>query len=80
MNRKIITREKLAAWMTDGLRKIDGCNECSVGLVNLLQEPDAEGCNWSSDLTVNSAGVPLQYFRPYLEKILTQARAEYNVE
>lgn len=80
MARTLVTSENLAEWMTAELRKVEDCGDCGVGDVNRLQQPDADGCNWSDSLTVRSGGVPLEYFRPHLEKIVARARAEFNLE
>lgn len=80
MARTLVTPEELAAWMTAELRKVEGCEECSVGAANRLQQPDAEGCNWSDSLVVRSGGLAHEYFRPHLNRIVAQARAQFNLK
>ena len=45
MARKAISRDELKEWLTVQIRKCEGCEEVIVGGINLLQEPDPEGCN-----------------------------------
>lgn len=79
MARKLLTREELAEWMTAQLRKVEDCEECSVGPVNLLQQPDTDGCNWSDSLVVQSAGVPREHFGPHVAQIGAMAKAMFNI-
>lgn len=79
MSREIITREGLAAYMTDELRKIEGCENCSIGQVNILQHPDEDGCNWSDNLTINITGCSLNDIRSSIDKIMANARSRFNI-
>ncbi|MGY4828203.1 hypothetical protein ACVNIS_06475 [Sphaerotilaceae bacterium SBD11-9] len=80
MARKLVTREELATWMTAKLQQVEDCEGCSIGEVNLLKSPDADGCNWSDSLTLNTGGVSVEYMHPHLAKILAEARATFNVQ
>lgn len=80
MKRQIVSKEKLQAWLTAELQKVEDCNECTVGGIMALQQPDEDGCNWSDSIVVSTGGVPLHYFKPHLDVIMANARARFNVE
>lgn len=77
--RTVVSREELEQWLTNELQKIEDCEECSVGGIMPLREPDEDGCNWSGDVVVSSGGVPVEYFRPYLARIMREARNRFNI-
>jgi hypothetical protein len=79
MAREVMTRRALAEWMTEQLRRVEDCEQCTVGEVTLLQQPDTDGCNWSSSLVVRSGEVPTEHFSSHLTNIVAQARTKFNV-
>lgn len=78
MPKQLVTREELAAWLTNELRKVEDCEECSVGGIVALREPDPTGCNWS-DGVILSGGAPAEYVMPHLQRIVAQARERFNL-
>ena len=46
--RKIVSSTELNAWLTDEIRKVDGCHDCKLAWKYRLRYPEQhEGCNWS---------------------------------
>lgn len=79
MARVNVTVDALQEWITAQLNLIEGCEKCSVGGIVPLQEPDSDGCNWSDGAIVNTAHVPVDFFRPHLIPIMIEARARFNI-
>jgi len=80
MYRQLVSKEELQAWLTTELQKVEDCTECSIGGIKVLQQSDENGCNWSDNVIVSTGGVPEDYFRPYFEAIMTDARASFNIK
>lgn len=78
-SRQLITSEELQAWLTAKLKQIEDCEECSVGGILLLQQPDAFGCNWSDSVVLSSGGVPVDYVWPHMTRIIAEARLRFNL-
>lgn len=46
--RKIVSPTELSEWLTNEIRKVDGCRECELTWKYRLRYPEEhEGCNWS---------------------------------
>jgi len=80
MPRKVIARDELSAWMTAHIRKVEGCEQVEVGGVIPLQEPDAEGVNWSESIVLTATGVPKEIYEPAIRKVLATARVQFNIK
>jgi hypothetical protein len=82
MTRTLVTRVELMAWMTTELQKVEDCGNCSVTRVLPLQESDEDGCNWSSQVMLSISGddVSSEYVWPYLNVIVTEARARFDLK
>lgn len=79
MDRTIVTKEELQAWLIAEIRKCEGCEECSFGGITPLLEVDESGCNWSSSVVLREAGVPPEIYRPAAAKIMAEARSKFNI-
>ena len=80
MARTVVRREELRAWLTAEIRKFEGCEECTVGGVTPLREPDKCGCNWSDSIVLRATGVPSEIYKPALTKVMVEARSKFNIE
>jgi hypothetical protein len=54
MERKLVTIEELKTLIVAEILKLDNCTECVIEKVQLLPEPDEEGCNWSRTFYLNT--------------------------
>ena len=80
MARDYITAPMLADWLTQRLRLDRGCAGCSVVLpIHTLPEPDAEGCNWSDNLTVRLGDNPDADYEAVLKSAVEAARRRFNI-
>jgi len=76
--REVVTKKALCEWMTAEMRKHKGCEGCRVDGVYRLQEPDADGCNWSPG-HYNMGGAPEQVAGPVAREVFAAARAKFNL-
>ncbi len=52
VDRKTLSLDKLNAWLTQEIQKVEFCADASLKVRYRLAEPDENGCNWSG-LIVN---------------------------
>ena len=78
--RSALGRVELLARLSALLRSCEGCGPVAVVDIARLDAPDATGCNWSSTLVLDPAGVaPEVYALGYADVILS-ARACWNLQ
>lgn len=77
--RELKTRHEISEWLTAELHKQRGCQETRVSVQYQLQEPDAEGCNWSRDLIINYGGDDSVLILERLRPLFEEARRRFNV-
>jgi hypothetical protein len=77
--REMKTRSEISDWVTIKLNEHPACGETRVTVQYELEEPDADGCNWSRDIVLNygrdDSAVVNQHLRPLFE----EARRRFNV-
>jgi hypothetical protein len=77
--RELKTRQQISQWITQRLQIFPDCAGANVTVQYELQEPDADGCNWSRDLILNygrsDSDAVLQHLRPLHQ----EARRRFNV-
>jgi len=77
--RELKTRQQISQWITQRLQIFPDCAGANVTIQHELQEPDAEGCNWSRDLILDygksDSDAVLQHLRPLHQ----EARRRFNV-
>ena len=70
--REFKTRQEIGHWLSRRLNRHPGCTETKGTVQYELREPDAEGCNWPRDLSLNygrdDSVVVNQYVRPPFEE------------
>jgi len=79
MPRTRVSRDQLSEWMTAEIRKKRGCEGCFAGKVQLLQEPDEAGCNWSDSVVFNTTGAACEICEPAIALVISEARSRFNV-
>jgi hypothetical protein len=78
--RQAVSEAQLREYLSALIRGCEGCESVSVTGTTRLDRPDESGCNWSSALVLDPAGVaPEVYARAYAAIIAT-ARAGWNLE
>ena len=80
MRREIRSADEIAQWLTNNLRnRLDDCNECKVNGIKRLLQPDPNGCNWSSDIIVNTGGQPHENIAAILRELIGDAQDRFNL-
>ena len=80
LQRQLVSETELVRLITDQMRLHEGCERVSVIQVTRLPAPDEGGCNWSSSIVLDAAGVsPTVYGLAYAD-IIGQARAMWNLD
>ena len=77
--REFKTRSEISAWLNQELHKHEGCTEARVTVQYELQEPDADGCNWSRDLIINYGRDDSLLVNQHLRALFEEARGRFNV-
>ena len=78
--RSVLGRVELLARLSALLRSCEGCETVTVVDIARLLPADATGCNWSTTLVIEPAGVaPEVYALGYADVILS-ARACWNLQ
>ena len=80
LQRQRVAETELLRLLTDQIRLYEGCESVRVIEVTRLPAPDEKGCNWSSSIVLDTAGVsPMVYSLAYAA-VIAQARAMWNLE
>ena len=80
MSREAISENALRTYLEGELHKFQECNRYRVTGVTKLQSPDAEGCNWSPTITLESGSRNVR--DPCVEiaeRIVAEARTRFNL-
>lgn len=77
--RELRTRDEISGWLTEELRKHPECRETRVSVQYELQEPGADGCNWSRDLIINYGRDDSVLVDARLRPLFEEARRRFNV-
>lgn len=79
--RKAVPMDVLAKWLTDELRKFEGCEDCLFRGVYKLRDPTDGGCNWSADgIYIKATGVPRQILNAAAANVIARARQRFNLQ
>lgn len=80
LQRQRVAEVELLRLLTDQIRLYDGCENVSVIEVTRLAAPDETGCNWSSSMVLDPAGVAPEIYSLAYAAVIAQARAMWNLE
>lgn len=79
--RELITLDELNKKLTAELRIIPEFKDAQRKAQYLFEKPDADGCNWSPNPSVNpGSNGSLVTAQPHVERIVRGARARYNIK
>ena len=78
--RSILERGELLGRLTALLRSCEGCERVAVVGVARLEPADATGCNWSSTLVLDPAGVAPEVYAAGYADVILSARACWNLQ
>ena len=80
LERQRVAETELLRLLTDQIRLYDGCEEVRVIEVTRLPAPDETGCNWSSAIVLDAAGVEPAIYALAYAAVIGQARAMWNLD
>lgn len=78
--RQALPREELLARLTALMRSCEGCEGVTVIDVARLHKPDRSGCNWSSSIVLDPAGVAPEVYALAYASVIATARVSWNLE
>lgn len=78
--RELVTKAELSAILTKELQAMPDAAGSKLSVQYALQEPDADGCNWSETVIVSvGPKATAEYLTPLAAAIIRRARQRYNV-
>ena len=75
-SRQAATSLQIAQWITQEVRKSDGCQDFKISGVLPLAEPGLDGCNWVEP-TNKLTTAPLRVWMPAYSVALAKARRKF---
>jgi hypothetical protein len=80
-SRVIVTLDELSAQLTSQLQEVEGAAGSKIAVQYILQEPDANGCNWSDRivLTVGPKSAS-EKLLPFVAQVVQAAQMRFNVK
>ncbi len=80
-SRTLITLDELSNKLTEQLQQVDGAGESRVTVQYILQEPDADGCNWSDSVVLTlDKDTSSKTLGPFVTQLVQAARMKFNVK
>src|SRR3954467_13850591 len=77
--RSTITPQELLAVLTAEVQAFEHCSRVRVIEVYRLDAADSEGCNWSSSVVLDPAGVKPEIYSLAYADAVKRARERYNL-
>ena len=78
--RQALPYADLLARVSALMQSCEGCESVGVIGVTPLDGPDAEGCNWSSTLVLDAAGVAAEVYGLAYAQVIATARSSWNLQ
>jgi hypothetical protein len=78
--RQALPIDTLLKWLTALFRSYEGCENVTAIRVTRLDVPDADGCNWSSSIVLDTAGVAAEIYGLAYAEVVTQTRKTCNLK
>lgn len=77
--RQVVSQEELHERLSALLRSCEGCENVLVTETTRLDRPDERGCNWSSSIVLDPAGVAPEVYALAYAAVIAAARASWNL-
>ena len=78
--RQAVSRAELLARLSAVIRSCEGCENVAVIEVTRLDAPDTAGCNWSSSVVLDPAGVAPEVYALAYASVVFMARSSLNLQ
>ena len=77
--RREVSEAELLRVLTAAMRMREECAAMSVVGITRLDALDTDGCNWSSSVVLETAGVAPEVYAVVYADVVKQARERYNL-
>jgi hypothetical protein len=77
--RELKTLQQISEWITVRLQESPECADATVCVQRRLEEPAADGCNWSEDLLLDYGTSRTEAVLRHLRPLHQEARRRFNV-
>jgi len=78
--RQVLPEGELLARLSALMRSCEGCENVAATGVTRLDKPDEGGCNWSSSIVLDAAGVPAEVYALAYASVIGMARSSWNLQ
>jgi hypothetical protein len=78
--RQVVSRAELLERLSAVIRSCEGCENVAVIEVTPLDVPDTAGCNWSSSVVLDPAGVAPEVYALAYASVVFMARSSLNLK
>jgi len=75
-----MSMDALLKWLTVLFQTCQGCENVAVVGVTRLDRPDRDGCNWSTSLVLDPAGVAPEVYGLAYARLIAWARKSCNLK
>ncbi len=79
MERTLVTENELLAYLNNELEKAGHSEQCIFDYISRLKIDDRTGCNWAY-ADMKCQGASENACPPFAEKIVAEARAQFNLK
>ena len=77
--RALVSEHDLLKLLTTHFQANEACRAVRVIEIARLAAPDTEGCNWSSSVVLDPAGVAPEVYSLVYAEVVKRARERYNL-
>jgi hypothetical protein len=78
--RRAVPEDELIASLTALIQTCEGCENVKLIGVTRLDAPDTEGCNWSTSVVLDPAGVAAEVYSLAYAQVVFMARSSWNLK
>ena len=78
--RQVLSRAELLARLSALIQAGEGCEKVVVIDITRLDGPDSDGCNWSTSVVLDSAGVAAEVYALAYASAIAVARVSWNLK
>lgn len=79
VGRALVSEPDLLKLLTTHFQANEACRAVRVIGITRLDAPDTEGCNWSSSVVLDPAGVGPEIYAVVYAEVVKRARERYNL-
>ena len=77
--RQVLSYAEILTRLSALIQSCEGCEQVAVIEITRLDALDTDGCNWSSSVVLDPAGVPPEVYAIAYASVVAIARASWNL-